>query len=155
FNGTSRQWRTRQRRQGYRHYAAIHAGTGVGSSSSYGTASCREHAGTQAPDADGQRCCDCSSWWVRHAGRTVRDHYAKATGDLLNPIVLVNTRRFFDPCLALLERCVEERFMNHQHLQMWQVVDRAEDVLQAITRSAQWTEKARAFAAVSPQPTLR
>jgi len=35
------------------------------------------------------------------------------------------------------------------------VVDRAEDVLQAITRSAQWTEKARAFAAVSPQPTLR
>ena len=72
----------------------------------------------------------------------------------LNPIVLVNTRRFFDPCIALLERCVEERFMNPQHLQMWQVVDRADDVLQAITRSAQWTEKARAFAAVAPQTTL-
>src|SRR5689334_10046507 len=72
----------------------------------------------------------------------------------LNPIVVVNTRRFFDPCIELLHRCVEERFMNPQHLQMWQVIDRADDVLQAITRSAQWTEKARAFAAVAPQTTL-
>ncbi len=68
----------------------------------------------------------------------------------LNPIIMVNTRRFFDPCIALLERCVEERFMNPQHLQMWQVVQRPEDVLGAIHRSAQWTEHARAFAVLAP-----
>lgn len=65
-----------------------------------------------------------------------------------NPIVMVNTRGFFDPCVALLERCVEERFMNPQHLQMWQVVQRPEDVLTAIHRSPRWTE--RAFAVVAP-----
>ncbi|HEU5234148.1 MAG TPA: TIGR00730 family Rossman fold protein [Terriglobales bacterium] len=69
----------------------------------------------------------------------------------LNPIVLVNIRRFFDPCIALLERCVQERFMNPQHLQMWQVVERPDDVLHAISSSLQWTEKARALAAVAPQ----
>ncbi len=65
-----------------------------------------------------------------------------------NPIVMVNTRGFFDPCVALLERCVEERFMNPQHLQMWQVVQRPEDVLTAIHRSPRWTE--RDFAVVAP-----
>src|SRR5690242_1622692 len=72
----------------------------------------------------------------------------------LNPIILVNTRRFFDSCIALLERCVEERFMNPQHLQMWQVVDSADDVPQAISRSPRWTEEARALAAVVSQATL-
>lgn len=71
----------------------------------------------------------------------------------LNPIVLVNTRRFFDPCIALLERCVEERFMNPQHLEMWQVVEEPDDVLQAIRSSPEWTEQARAFAAVASQVT--
>jgi uncharacterized protein (TIGR00730 family) len=69
----------------------------------------------------------------------------------LNPIVLVNTRRFFDPCIALLQRCVEERFMNPQHLNMWQVVDSPDDVLRAINSSPRWTENARGFAAVAPQ----
>ena len=68
----------------------------------------------------------------------------------LNPIVLVNTRRFFDPCVALLERCVEERFMNPRHLNMWQVVNRPEDVLPAIKSSPQWEQGARSFAAVAP-----
>ena len=71
----------------------------------------------------------------------------------LNPIVLVNTRRFFDPCIALLERCVEERFMNPQHLDMWRVVDRPDDVLPAIKSSPPWTESARAFAVVDSEAT--
>ena len=71
----------------------------------------------------------------------------------LNPIVLVNTRRFFDPCIALLERCVEERFMNPQHLDMWRVVDRPDDVLTAIKSSPPWTESARAFAVVDSEIT--
>ena len=71
----------------------------------------------------------------------------------LNPIVLVNTRRFFDPCIALLERCVQERFMNLQHLDMWRVVDRPDDVLHAIKSSPPWTESARAFAVVDSEIT--
>src|SRR5208283_4762849 len=36
----------------------------------------------------------------------------KRLGIYLNPIVLVNVRGFFDPLLALLRRCIEERFMD-------------------------------------------
>jgi uncharacterized protein (TIGR00730 family) len=68
----------------------------------------------------------------------------------LNPIVLVNTRGFFDSCVALLQRCVEERFMNARHLEMWQVVSQPEEVLEAIRRSPEWNEQARSFAAVNP-----
>lgn len=68
----------------------------------------------------------------------------------LNPIVLVNTRGFFDACIALLRRCVEERFMNARHLDMWQVVSHPEQVLDAIRSSPKWNEQARSFAAVSP-----
>ena len=69
----------------------------------------------------------------------------------LKPIILVNTRRFFDPCVQLLHRCVDERFMNPQHLEMWQVVDNPNEVLPAIQRSPKWTEQARSFAAVAPE----
>src|ERR1044071_4191185 len=34
----------------------------------------------------------------------------KRLGLYLGPIVLVNVNHFFDPCLDLLSRCVEERF---------------------------------------------
>lgn len=66
----------------------------------------------------------------------------------LKPIILVNTRGFFDPCIELLNRCVTERFMNRRHLDMWQVVDRPEEVLEAIRRSPDWSPHARSFAAV-------
>ena len=69
----------------------------------------------------------------------------------LKPIVLVNTRKFFDPCVELLRSCVEERFMNPQHLEMWQVVETPEEVLPAIRRSSKWNAEARSFAAVAPQ----
>lgn len=64
------------------------------------------------------------------------------------PIVLVNTRGYFDPLLAVLDRCVEERFMNEQHRQMWTVVERVDQVLEAIRTAPPWDENARSFAAV-------
>jgi uncharacterized protein (TIGR00730 family) len=68
----------------------------------------------------------------------------------LNPIVLVNTRGFFDSCVALLRRCVEERFMNARHLEMWRMVSQPEEVVDAIRNSPKWNEQARSFAAVTP-----
>lgn len=64
------------------------------------------------------------------------------------PIVLVNTRGYFDPLLAVLHQCVEERFMNERHRQMWTVVDRVDQVLDAIREAPPWDEDARRFAAV-------
>lgn len=72
----------------------------------------------------------------------------KRLGLYLNPIVLVNTRGFFDPLLAQLTRAVEERFMDERHLQMWTVVSAPEEVPEALRCAPQWTAEARKFAAV-------
>ncbi len=74
----------------------------------------------------------------------------KRLGIYLNPIVLVNTRRFFDPLIELLQRAVRERFMNPEHGlgRMWQAVERPEQVLDAIRTAAPWPASARQFAAV-------
>jgi uncharacterized protein (TIGR00730 family) len=72
----------------------------------------------------------------------------KRLGLYLNPIVLVNTRGFFAPLLSLLERAVEEHFMDTRHLAMWQVVERPEDVPEALARAPAWSAEARRFAAL-------
>ncbi len=73
----------------------------------------------------------------------------KRLGLYLNPIVLLNTRAFFQPLIELLARAVEERFMDERHLDMWRVVDRPEQVLQALDSAPEWSvEQARSFAVV-------
>ena len=72
----------------------------------------------------------------------------KRLGLYLNPILLVNTRGFFDPLIELLARAVEERFMDVRHLRMWQVVDAPEEVPQALASAPQWSAEARNFAAI-------
>jgi uncharacterized protein (TIGR00730 family) len=71
----------------------------------------------------------------------------KRLGVYLDPIVLVNTRGFFAPLLALLARAVEERFMDPRHLAMWQVVAEPEEVPHALARAPVWSADARKFAA--------
>jgi uncharacterized protein (TIGR00730 family) len=72
----------------------------------------------------------------------------KRLGLYLNPIVLVNTRGYFAPLLALLESAVTERFMDRRHLDMWQVVAEPEEVPGALECAPAWAAEARSFAAV-------
>ncbi|HYL03991.1 MAG TPA: TIGR00730 family Rossman fold protein [Steroidobacteraceae bacterium] len=72
----------------------------------------------------------------------------KRLGLYLNPIVMVNTRGFFAPLLALLGQAVQERFMDPRHLAMWQVVEKPEEVPEALARAPAWTAEARSFAAL-------
>ena len=72
----------------------------------------------------------------------------KRLGLYLNPIVLVNTRGFFTPLLHVLDRAVDEHFMDPRHLQMWQVVDSADEVPAALLHAPGWSADARSFAAV-------
>ena len=70
----------------------------------------------------------------------------KRLGLYSNPIVLLNTRRFFDPLLAALEAAITERFMDERHRRMWQVVAEPEEVLPAIESAEPWDGCARGFA---------
>lgn len=72
----------------------------------------------------------------------------KRLGLYLGPIVLVNTRRFFDPLLQLLASAIEERFMDARHLAMWQVVNQPEQVAEAFETAPRWSAAARSFAAL-------
>jgi len=72
----------------------------------------------------------------------------KRLGLYLNPILLVNTRGFYDPFLAVLARTIEERFMDERHARMWQVVAEPEEVPEALNRAPKWDAEARSFAAL-------
>jgi uncharacterized protein (TIGR00730 family) len=72
----------------------------------------------------------------------------KRLGLYLNPILLINTRGFFDPLLELLARAIEERFMDQRHARMWEVVAQPEEVPEALSRAPVWDAGARSFAAL-------
>jgi hypothetical protein len=64
------------------------------------------------------------------------------------PIVMVNTRGFYDKCVELLESSVERGFMDSRHRTMWTVVNEPEDVLAAIAVAEPWPHDSRKFALV-------
>ncbi|MDR2011819.1 MAG: TIGR00730 family Rossman fold protein [Rhodanobacter sp.] len=65
-----------------------------------------------------------------------------------NPIVLLDTQDFYTPLQRFLEHTIDERFMNREHLKMWSLVKRVEDVLPAIRNAPAWDRDARSYAAV-------
>lgn len=70
----------------------------------------------------------------------------KRLGLFLGPIVIVNTRGYYDPLLAQLAAAIEGRFMDARHDGMWTVVAEPEAVLPAIESSPQWSAANRDFA---------
>jgi uncharacterized protein (TIGR00730 family) len=70
----------------------------------------------------------------------------KRLGVYLGPIVMVNTRAYFAPLVALLQAAVREHFMDTRHLAMWQVVDSPDEVIPALLAAPAWNAEARRFA---------
>ncbi len=73
---------------------------------------------------------------------------AKRLGELVVPIIIVNQQGFFDPLIEQLSRCVDERFMDERHREMWQVVATPEEVPGAIAEAPAWSRDAISFASV-------
>jgi uncharacterized protein (TIGR00730 family) len=70
----------------------------------------------------------------------------KRLGQCAAPMVIVNVRGYFDPCLAMLERCVEQGFMDARHAGMWTVVSTPGEVPAALRGAAAWGAENAAFA---------
>ena len=66
----------------------------------------------------------------------------------LGPIVVLNTRSYFDPLLRALEQCISERFMDPRHQAMWSVVNEPGEVLPAIHSAPPWDSSSRSFAGI-------
>jgi hypothetical protein len=73
---------------------------------------------------------------------------AKRLGLFLGPIIIVNQDRYFAPCLQQLEACLDERFMDRRHKEMWTVVEDVSEVVAAIDTASPWTRDAIEFAAI-------
>jgi len=72
----------------------------------------------------------------------------KRLGLFTGPIILVNTRNYFDRFIDFLLYSIRERFMSEQHMQMWSVVPAPEQVLGAMHSASPWSSDARRFAEV-------
>jgi len=75
----------------------------------------------------------------------------KRLGLYSNPILLLDTLGYWQPLLKFLdEQVIAQRFLNPEHRELWSLVSRPEDVLDAIAAAPRWGEDARALAAVRP-----
>jgi len=72
----------------------------------------------------------------------------KQLGIFVKPIVIVNTDGYFDPLIAMLDKAVDENFMRDIHKNIWQVVEKAEDVIPAIQNAPYWDKNTRKLAAL-------
>ena len=70
----------------------------------------------------------------------------KRLGYFLGPIVLVNTRGFYDRLIDFLEHSVSERFMADEHTRMWSVVSEPAAVPDALNNAYAWSSNAIEFA---------
>lgn len=64
------------------------------------------------------------------------------------PIIIVNTRGYYDALIAMFDRAAEEMFIRPQHLNMWSVVNSAEEVFDAINRRKEIHEDMRNYAKI-------
>ncbi|MEE8143114.1 MAG: TIGR00730 family Rossman fold protein [Planctomycetota bacterium] len=62
------------------------------------------------------------------------------------PVIIVNTNGFYNPLLDQLQACVEQKFMNTRHAEMWAAVETVEQVLPLLRNPPLWDPDARRFA---------
>ena len=58
-----------------------------------------------------------------------------------NPIVLLNTRNYYDAFQQMMQQAVDERFMHQQHLKMWSLVATPLDLVPALRSAPNWDPK--------------
>jgi len=62
----------------------------------------------------------------------------KRLGLFDRPILMVDSRRHFQPLRVLLEQFIADRFMSERHRAMWRFVDSPEEVLPALADFPPW-----------------
>lgn len=72
----------------------------------------------------------------------------KKLGQFPHPIILLNTKGYYDPLLEMSKRMVQESFMRPEHEQLWTVVSEPEQVIPAILDAEPWGPQVINFASV-------
>jgi uncharacterized protein (TIGR00730 family) len=72
----------------------------------------------------------------------------KRLGLYFNPIVLLNTRGYYNGLQQFMQHVIAEKFMNPDHSQMWSMVDSVDELMPRILSTPKWREDARDYAIV-------
>lgn len=72
----------------------------------------------------------------------------KQLGLYLNPVVILNTKGYFDSLLDMLHRAVDENFMRQQHGAIWHVARTPQEAVELIHTTPLWDASIRKFAAI-------
>jgi uncharacterized protein (TIGR00730 family) len=72
----------------------------------------------------------------------------KRLGVFINPIIILNLDGYYDPLIAMLESCITEKFMRLEHRDIWTVIQKPEELIDAIKNAPKWNHSAIDFAAV-------
>lgn len=75
----------------------------------------------------------------------------KQLGLYLQPIVLLNTRGYWNPWLEFMRGVIAERFMNPIHGTMWSVAESVDAVLPTLASAPAWDASARKHAVAAPR----
>lgn len=62
----------------------------------------------------------------------------KQLGLYADPIVILNTRGYFNPLKEMLERAMEEKFMREIHRNLWSIADTPRQAADLIRNTPQW-----------------
>lgn len=66
----------------------------------------------------------------------------KRLGLFVKPIIILNINGFYDPLIALLDNCIQQKFMSELHRNMWVIIDEPEKIMDAIRMAPAWSENA-------------
>ena len=72
----------------------------------------------------------------------------KQLGLYLNPIVLLNTKGYYDSLLQLFDHAVDEHFMGQRHKELWRVAQTPQEAVDLIYTGPRWDASVRKFAAL-------
>ena len=72
----------------------------------------------------------------------------KQLGIYLKPIIILNTKNYYDAFLNQLERAIEDNFMRKEHARIWRVAQTAEEAVQLALSTPLWDTNVRRFAAI-------
>ena len=62
----------------------------------------------------------------------------KKLGQFTKPIIILNTRNYYEPFRQLMDRTISEKFMSEEHQALWTIVDEPEEVISAILNTPDW-----------------
>lgn len=75
----------------------------------------------------------------------------KQLGIYDRPIVILNTKGFYNPLLQQLERAINENFMRPMHNNLWHIAHTPEEAVRLCETIPLWDKNLQKFAAITPQ----